>query len=215
MKNTISILLFSLIIGAQLFAQKIQVEESGDALVTTIYDTDLDDVAKDWKSEMKKYDGKVDMSKKKVSATGVVLKNISSGTFNVNATLDKLKEGEVKLVVIFDPIATAGIQTPERAVYMSEARHIVRDFAYKRTYESVGDLVKAAQKAHEKLVKQQDGLVKDNEGLSSDIENYKKKISNAERDITMNKDKIEAKKKEVEEQQKLLDAVIVKQKNLD
>jgi septal ring factor EnvC (AmiA/AmiB activator) len=211
----LSLLILAVVVITQLSAQKISVSESGDAVVTTIYDTDEGDIAKDWKSLMKKYDAKVDVSKHKVEAKGASIKSMSSGTFDVTANLDKIKEGEVKFSVIFDPIASAESKTPDRSSYMSEAKNIVKDFAKKRTYESVSELVKDAQKAQDKLQKQHDGFVKDNTDLADDIENYKKKITNAERDIEVNKDKISAKKKEIEEHQKVLDDVIKKQKAVD
>lgn len=209
------ITLLSVMILTQLTAQKVTVKESGDALVTTIYETDQDDIAKDWKSLMKKYDAKVDVSKNKVEAKEAEIKSLSGGKFNVTATMEKIKDGEVKLVVVFDPIATAESKTPDRTSYMSGAKDIVKDFAYKRSSESVGDQVKDAQKAFDKLEKQRDGLVKENESLADDIEKYKKKITDAERDIEVNKGKIEDKKKEVEAQKKVLEAINEKQKALD
>lgn len=209
------IALLSVCMLTQLSAQKISVKESGDALVTTIYDTDVSDIAKDWKSLMKKYDGKVDMSKNKVEAKEVYIKSMFSGKFNVTADLDKIRDGEVKLTVVFDPVATADTKTPDRSSYMNEGKEIVKDFAVKRTSESVGDKVKDEQRAFDKLEKQRDGLIKDNEGLADDIEKYKKRITDAQRDIEVNKSKIEDKKKEIETQKKVLDAVIDKQKSLN
>ncbi|MBL7891184.1 MAG: hypothetical protein JNL63_01035 [Bacteroidia bacterium] len=209
------ITLLSVMILTQLTAQKVTVKESGDALVTTIYETDQDDIAKDWKSLMKKYDAKVEVSKNKVEAKEAEIKSLSGGKFNVTATMEKIKDGEVKLVVVFDPIATAESKTPDRTSYMSGAKDIVKDFAYKRSSESVGDQVKDAQKAFDKLEKQRDGLIKENENLADDIEKYKKKITDAERDIEVNKGKIEDKKKEVEAQKKVLEAINEKQRALD
>ncbi len=213
MKN--SILAFMLLLAVQCAAQKITTTETGDALVTTIYESDKGDIAKDWKSLMKKYDAKVDISSDKITAKGAVIKTMSSGTFDVSATVEKIKDGEVKMVVIFDPIASADSKTPERSVYIAEAKRIVQDFAYKSSSESISDLVKTNQKAYDKLVKQHNGLVRDNENLASDIESYKKKITNDERDISMNKDKIAAKQKEEDAQKASLDAVIKRQKALN
>jgi len=214
MKNIISIFA-ALIIASGLFAQKIKVTESGDAVVVSVFETDISDVSKDWKSLMKKYDAKVDASKTSVIAKGAVIKSMSSGTFDVTATLEKIKDGEVKMVIVFDPIASADSKTPDRSSYMAEAKRIVQDFARKRSSESISDMADDAQKAYDKLQKQHDGFVKDNAGLADDIESYKKKITNAERDISMNKDKIEAKKKEIEAQKKVVDSIKEKQKALD
>ena len=213
MKNyTLAFMIFLAIQGV---AQKITTTETGDAIVTTIYQSDKGDIAKDWKSLMRKYDAKVDISSDKITAKSAVIKTMSSGTFDVTATVEKIKDGEVKMVVIFDPIATADSKTPDRSAYMAEAKRIVQDFAYKSSNESIGDLIKTNQKAYDKLVKQYAGLVKDNENLASDIEGYKKKITNAERDISMNKDKITAKQKEEDAQKINLDAVVKRQKALN
>src|SRR5574337_1066826 len=120
MKKFITLLLFVMLL-TQVSAQKISVSESGDAIVTTIYDTDADEIAKDWKSLMKKYDAKVDVSRSKVEAKGAVIKSMfNGGSFDVTATLEKIRDGEVKLMVVFDPIATAEAKTPDRSSYMSE-----------------------------------------------------------------------------------------------
>jgi len=212
-------LLLTLLLGVltltQLTAQKISVKESGDAIITTIYDTDVSDIAKEWKSLMRKYDAKVDVSKNKVVAKGAVIKSMSNGAFDVTAELDKIKDGEVKLTVVFDPIATAETKTPDRSSYMSEAKNIVKEFALKRSKESIGDILKDTERDHEKLQKQHDELEKDNKELTKGIENYKKKITDAERDIEVNKGKIKDKNKEIETHKKILDAIVEKQKGLD
>ena len=213
MRNCVLTCMIALVIPCA--AQKITTTEAGDAIVTTIYESDKGDIAKDWKSLMKKYDAKVDISSDKITAKGAVIKTMSSGTFDVTATVEKIKDGEVKMVVIFDPIATADSKTPERSVYIAEAKRIVQDFAFKSSNESIGDLVKTNQKAYDKLVKQHAGLVRDNENLASEIESYKKKITNDERDISMNKDKIVAKQKEEDAQKVNLDAVVKRQKALN
>jgi len=197
------------------FGQQITVTESGDAVVTTIYESDPSDVLSDWKSLMKKYNASVDASKNKIVAKGAVIKTMSSGTWDVTATIEKIKTGETKLTVVFDPIATAGATTPDRKIYMSAGKDLVKQFASKSTSDALNDKIKDNQKMLDKLNKQQDGIVKDNKDLASDIETYKKKITDAERQITMNKDKIEAKKKEVEAQQKVIDAIKDRQKALN
>ncbi len=197
------------------YGQKITVTESGDAVVTTVYEADPSDIVSDWKNLMKKYGAKVDAGKDKIVAKGALIKTMSAGTWDVTATVEKVKTGEVKLTVIFDPIATAGATTPDRKVYMETGKGIVRDFAAKSSSEALSNLIKDNQKTLDKLNKQQDGIVKDNAGLAGDNENYKKKITDNERQITMNKDKIEAKKKEIDAQQKVVDGIKERQKALN
>src|ERR1039458_9208521 len=152
MKNyTLAFMIFLAIQGV---AQKITTTETGDAIVTTIYESDKGDIAKDWKSLMKKYDAKVDINNDKIVAKGAVIKSMSSGTFDVTATVEKIKDGEVKMVVIFDPIATADSKTPDRSAYITEAKRIVQEFAFKSSNETISDQVKAARSEERRVGKE-------------------------------------------------------------
>jgi hypothetical protein len=206
---------FVLFFTLETHAQKITVTESGDALVTTIYETDPSDILSSWKSQMKKYNAKIETGKDKIIARGAVINTMSAGTWDITATLEKIKTGEVKFTVIFDPIASAVASSPDKKVYLAVGNGIVKDFAYKCSNESISDQLKDSQKACDKLVRLQDGIIKENANLADDINGYKKKITDAERQVTMNKDKIETKNKEIESQKKVIDEIKERQKDLN
>lgn len=206
---------FSFCVSIQLSAQKIEVEESGDALITSVYDTDIDDVQKQWKRLMKDYDGKVDIKKEKVTATGALIKTMGSCTFNITASMEKRKDDEVRLMVLFDPVASLDQQAPDRSKYMSEAKRIVKDFAYKLSLQSVSEKEEGAQKLHDKLVGQHEDLMKANKSLHNDIVNYYSKISDARRDSTINVKEMKKKQEEIDAQKKAVEKITEKKKALD
>ena len=202
-------------------AQKIQVSESSEnigggsnnALVVTIYETDADEIEKEWKSLMKGYDAKVS-SKDGIFADNALIKSMGPNTMDIYAKTVKVKDKEVKLVVGFD-LGGAYLSSSKHGDQYKEAKKIVHDFAVKMTKEGIGGQMKAAEKVLDKLTDQQKDLVKDQEGLQKDIEDYKAKIKKAEDDIVKNKSEQEKKKQEVEAQKKVVDAISQKQKAVD
>lgn len=202
-------------------AQKIQVSESSEnigggsnnALVVTIYETDADEIEKEWKSLMKGYDAKVS-SKDGIFADNALIKSMGPNTMDIYAKTVKVKDKEVKLIVGFD-LGGAYLSSSKHGDQYKEAKKIVHDFAVKMTKEGIGGQMKAAEKVLDKLTDQQKDLVKDQEGLQKDIEDYKAKIKKAEDDIVKNKSEQEKKKQEVEAQKKVVDAISQKQKAVD
>lgn len=200
------------------FAQKINVSEStesigggsNNALVVTIYESDVDAVEKGWRSLMKDLDAKVS-SKDGVFADNAMIKTMGNNPIDIYAKVVKVKDNEVKLVVGYD-LGGAFLSSGKHPEQFREAKKMVNDFAVKMTKESIAGQLKAAQKVHEKLVDQQSDLVKDQKSLEKDIEDYKAKIKKAEEDIVKNKSAQEKKKQEVEAQKKVVDAIADKEK---
>lgn len=199
-------------------AQKITVSESSEnigggnnnALVVTIYESDVDAVEKEWRSLMKDLDAKVS-SKDGVFADNATIKTMGNNTIDIYARVVKVKDREVKLIVGFD-LGGAFLSSGKHPDQFKEAKKMVNDFAIKMTKQSIAGQLKAAQKVLEKLTDQQKDLVKDQEGLQKDIEDYKAKIKKAEEDIVKNKSEQEKKKQEVEAQKKVVDAIAEKEK---
>ncbi len=200
------------------FAQKIKVSESkenvgngsNNALVVTIFEAKEEDVKKEWKSLMKKYNAKVDMGNE-IFADNAKIKSIAdNNTIDIYAKTQTKKDGEIELTVAFD-LGGAYLNSSDHGSQFKEAKQIVYDFAAKMTKESIDDQLKEAEKILRKFNNQQEDLVKDKTGLEKDIENYKEKIKKAEDDIVKNKGDQENKKKEIETQSKVVEDIKKKQ----
>lgn len=209
-------------------AQKVEVREANEkigdgshnALVVTIYDAKPDDILDEWKSKMRGYDAKTS-TKDGVFADNAVIKSMGNNTIDIYARVEKIKEGESKLIVGFD-LGGAWLNSSQHGDQYKEARKIVQEFAVKITKEAIAGQLKEQQKKLDGLADDQKDLEKDNGKLKSDIEDYKAKIKKAEEDIKKAQDDIkkneeaQAKKKaEIEAQKKVVEAVDAKVKSVN
>jgi hypothetical protein len=196
-----------LLLSNTLSAQKIRATETTEkigggknpSLAVMIYETDESTVLKEWKSLMKKNDGKVSESHGEMVAKNVLLNparaGLHSDTLTVYARTEKADEG-IKLIVSMEPSSeTAGM------------KRIMEDFARKLTKESIATQQKDAEKELDKEERNLARLVRDNSDLHNDITRYNDKIKKAEDDIKENLRDQEDKKRVVEVKRKLLDAV--------
>jgi hypothetical protein len=210
-------------------AQKINVTESSEtvggskknALVVSIYNSDVPDVEAKWKSLMKEYKGKVTNTNGVFADNAVIPPVNGNNTIDVYAKAEKGKEGDVKFVAAFD-LGGAYLNSVEHKDKFNEAKKIVYDFAVKATRESIAGQRKLAEKQMEKLVSQQQTLIKDNEKFTSNIgeykqriEDYKLKIKEAEDNSAKNKIEQEKKKQEIDAQKKVVDAATAKEKAVE
>ncbi len=218
MKNIILLFAFQLAIGS-LIAQKISVKESkekvGDgsnnALVVSIYEADASDIEKEWKSLMKKYDAKVS-TKDGVFADNAMISSLGGNNpIDVYAKVEKVKDGENKLIVAFD-LGGAYLSSSQHSSQFKEAKNMVSDFAIKVTKEAIAGQLKVAEKVLNKLEDNHKDLVDDQKDLEKNIEEYKAKIKKAEEDIIQSKNDQEKKKQEIEAQKKIVEAIQQKEK---
>jgi len=217
----IATLIACILFSSYTFSQKIKVSESTEkigggshnSLVVSIYEVEADEILKEWKSLMKHYDGKVTMSDG-VFADNAIIKSMGPNSMDIYARTEKVKEGEVKLIVGFD-LGGAYLSSSLHGEQFKIAKQIVYDFAVKTTKESVADQLKAAQKILNKITDQHEDLVKNTESLKKDIEDYKSRIKKAEENIVKNNSEQEKKKQEISSQQKVVDAIATKQKAID
>lgn len=223
MKKSLLLLVLPLL-AIHLNAQKIKisVEEknssiggsSHNCLVVVIYDSNQDDIEKEWKSKMKGYDAKVS-GKDEIFADNAVIKTISENTCDVYARAEKgSNDNEIKFTVGFLLGETWLSNSSNSAAYKA-AEQIVKEFAKKMTQESIDDKVKAQVKILDKMNSEQESLTKKNKDLKDDITSYQEKIKKAEADIKTNEDDNAKKKAEIEIQQKALDAVKARQSSVE
>lgn len=221
MKHIITLSLLFIIFPS--FAQKIKVTESieniggnkNPALVVSIFDATPDEVENKWKSLMKEYKGKVSI-KDEVFADNAIISSINgNNTIDVYAKVEKVKDGEIKLIVAFD---LGGAFLSSSSDKLKDAKQIVHDFAVKTTKEAIAGQRKAAEKQFGSLQDDQHGLEKQQRKLNSNIEDYKAKIEDynqrikeAQNNLVKNKNDQEKKKVEIDAQKKVVDVVVAKE----
>jgi hypothetical protein len=205
-----------------LTAQKVKVTESTETineathntLVVSIYDAKPDDIEKEWKSKMKEYQAKV-TSKKEIFADNAMIQELNGTTsIDIYARIEKIKDGESKLIVGFD-LGGVWISSKEQADKYKVAEKLVFEFALKLTKEAVAEKRKAALKSLENLKGDQTSLEKKNKQLNEDIVDYQNKIKKAEADINTNNNDQAKKKAEIDAQQKIVDEIIAREKELE
>ena len=100
----------ALIIGVFAFAEKLKVQEknekigggSNNALFITIYEVSPDDIESKFKSVMKDYNAKVSSKDDGLFGDNAVIKDMGNNTVDIYAKVEKVKDGEAKLIVAFD-----------------------------------------------------------------------------------------------------------------
>lgn len=187
---------------------------SHNCLVVVIYDSNKDDIEKEWKSKMKGYDAKVS-GKDEIFADNALIKTISENTCDVYARAEKgSNENEIKFTVGFLLGETWLSSSSNSAAYRA-AEQIVKEFAKKMTQDAIDEKVKAQVKILDKLNSEQESLTKKNKDLKEDITEYQEKIKKAEEDIKTNESDAAKKKAEIEAQQKAVDEVKARQSSVE
>ena len=213
----------ALLSSANLFSQKIKVDESSESLgggsnnafVVTIYDAKPDDIEREWRSMMKDWNAKTDKKDGGVFGDNAKIAAINgNNTIDIYAKAEQKKDNEVKFMVAFD-LGGAFLSSSKQGSEAKEAKKIVYDFAVKMTKEAIAGQLKAAEKILEKKNDERKDLEKDKEKLEKNIAEWKEKIKKAEDDIVKNKSDQETKKGEIEVQKKVVEEIQKKEKAVD
>ena len=220
MKKIFIVILSSIAIVS--YADKVKVSESrenigggnNNALVITIYEANPDDVLKEFKSIMKDYNAKVSNKDGVLFGDNAVIKKMGNNTIDIWAKVDKVKDGESKLVVAFD-LGGAFLNSSDHKEQFKVAKEIVENFAIKMQKDAIQEQLNIASKLLEKETDQQKDLEKKNSDLKDDIKNYQEKIKKAEDDIKKNEDDQVKKKAEMATQQKVVDGIKEKLKAVE
>lgn len=213
MKKTTT-LTAALLIGFFSFAEKLKVQEKNEkigggnnnALVITIYEVSPDDIESKFKSVMKDYDAKVSSKDGGLFGDNAVIKEMGNNTVDIYARVEKVKDGESKLIVAFD-LGGAFLNSSEHKDKYKITEKIVYDFAVKITKDAISAVVKAEEKKLDNLNDNQKDLEKKNANLNDDIKEYEEKIKKAKEDLEKNKADQEKKKAEIEAQKKVVEEV--------
>lgn len=208
------ILTFIFLLAGNIFSQKISVKQRNEtigngnntAIVATIFEAETSEIEKEWKSLMKSYNAKVTMGGE-IFADNAKLKGFDN-TCDVYARIKTISDKEKELMVAID--LGGAYLSGSHPAQLNKIENLIYEFAVKMTKEAIAAQVKEAEKAHKKMIKEQENLIEEKEQLLKDIENYKNKISQAESAIEENGKKQETKKTEIENQKKLVEQITEK-----
>ena len=200
------------------FSQKISIKQRNEtigkgnnvAIVATIFEADVTNIAKEWKSLMKDHDAKVTMGGE-IFADNAKIKGFDN-TCDVYARIKNVSEGEKELMVAVDMGGTyLSGNNPDQ---IKRIENLMYDFALKITKEAIASMLKDAEKKYKKMIKEQETLSGEKEQMQKDIENYKLRISQTESGIAENGKMQEAKKLEIEKQIKTVEEIKEKLKSV-
>lgn len=198
----------------QIEAQRIKVTESNEkfssgsqnALVTTIYEAQPDDIIKEWKKVMKDFKHeKVKDKDEEVFADNVLIKDWGNNPVDIYTLFShNKKEKTTKMATAVD-LGGAYLKSDDKDKY-NYIEKMLREFAVRLSKEPIEHNIQLLEK---NLSKQEDNLKdaeKDIKSSKEDIENYKSKIAKAEKEIIDKKSGIDKKESEIEVQKKVVDA---------
>ena len=177
-----------------------------NCLVVEIYDCEPNIVEKEWKNEMKKYNGKVLVRKNTINANNVLIQIIHLNNITAAATIVKTVNGS-KFSVSFDLADKNFISTEKHPDKFQAARQFVYDFAIKlRKTKVMQDLADSKKELMEKQ-KGHEQLVRDKDGLKQNIQKYNEMIVQKENEIRQNELNQENKLKEIENQKLVVERI--------
>lgn len=196
------------------FSQEIKVKEGSErfssgnheALSTTIYENNMDDVMSEWKSVLKDFKNeKVKVNGDEVFGDNILIKDWGNNPVDIYTRFEENKgEKTIRMMVAVD-LGGAYMKSSDKDKQKFMEK-MMKEFAVKMTKVPMEKNVKLAAAALAKLEDNQKDLEKDNKNLKNDIEDYKNKIKKAEEDIKKNEEAQAKKKGEIEGQKKVVDA---------
>ena len=205
--------------SSSIFAQKMKVvEDKADmagarqnVVAVVIPEVERKSVEKEWCKLMKGYDAKIS-NKKEIFANNALIKTISDKPIDVYALVEETKEG-IKLSVAIN-LGGAFLNSKVHASQYDAVVKIMDNFAKETLISVLDDKISDETKKLKSANNKQDDLVKSKDKLKSNIEKWKDNIKDAEQKIKDNDKDQETAKKEIEEQQKVVDALKIKQKGV-
>tara|TARA_R110002049_G_scaffold98598_7_gene240054 strand:+ start:189 stop:842 length:654 start_codon:yes stop_codon:yes gene_type:complete len=182
MKLVISSLI-ALIFSISLLAQRSVSVSSSNYIVgsvsktieTTIYNTSIGDIEKEWKSLMKEYNGKVKSSKTELAAYNTTLPLSGAGEQTIFFKADPEDDSTCRIIV-GAMVGGEGID----ANNSTDLKRIVRSFAYDLSKKNTKEKVSNAKAELNTLIRKKTALERDQERLLRNIERWKKSVAEAE-----------------------------------
>lgn len=183
-------------------------EVTNNALIVEIFECDLKDVEKAWKSELKKMNAKV-QTKKGIFGDDATLKAMGENAFDVYSEVT-IKDDVILLRVAVD-LGGAFLSSKDHSSQYSVMENYLRNFAIATTKEGIRVKLKEEEKVLKELEKEQDDLKKEKERLEENIKNWQKEIEQAQKDIEQNLKEQDEKLKLIGEQKEIVKKVASKE----
>jgi hypothetical protein len=179
-----------------------------NALVTTIFQSNKNDVEDQWKDFLKDFKNeKVKSDKNEVIGDNILFKDWGNNTVDVYTRFEENKNDKsVKMFVAFD-LGGAFLTASKDPEKYALAVKMVKGFAIQATRYPIEKELKMAEKQLDHFDDDQKDLERQNGKLHDDINENKKKIENAESDIKKNEEAQSKKKAEIEAQKALIESV--------
>jgi hypothetical protein len=203
------------------FSQSINTKETNEkfstgsqnAIVTTIYENNANDVMSEWKKVMKdfKYE-KVKENDNEVFGDNILIKEWGNNPVDFYTKFEEDKKTKTLKMSVAVDLGGTYLSSSNDKDKIKYVEKMVKDFAINMTKEPINAAVKLGEKQLGKFEDEQKDLEKENKNLKGDIEDYKKKIEKAEKEIKTNEENQAKKKIEIETQKK---AVAETKKRLD
>jgi hypothetical protein len=197
------------------FSQSVNTKETSEkfstgsqnAVVTTIFENNANDVISEWKKVLKdfKYE-KVKENDNEVFGDNILIKEWGNNPVDFYAKFEENKKDRTLKMFVAVDLGGAYLTSSVDKDKYKYVEKMVKDFAINMTKEPIAAAVKVNEKQLGKFEDDQKDLEKDNKNSKLDIEELKKKIAKAEKDIVGKDVDIEKKKSEVHIQKKVVDA---------
>lgn len=203
------------ILSFSVFSQKynLKISESkigiangyNNALVVSLYEVRENDIAKKWKSEMKKLKAKVS-AKKEIVAMNAYMKKMGEKPFDVYATVTSKTKGVYQLNVAVD-LGGAFLSSSLHADRYKVMESYIYNFAKKMVVSAIEEQLKIAKKEQSKKEKELEKFINNKKTLEDNIKGWEEAIVVAEQDKVQNAKDQEAKKTEIEDAKKVVEHV--------
>lgn len=156
-----------------------------NCLVVEIRDVEPELVEKEWKNELKKYNGKVSEKKGTINAENVQIQVIHLNMMKAAAVILKTVDGS-KFSVSFDLADNDFISSEKYPDKVEAAKKFLYDFSIRiRKTKVMTDLAESRNKLME-LQKQHENLIKQKNDLQMDIQKSKELIVQKENEVKLN-----------------------------
>ncbi len=219
MKSIIKICVACCLVSSQIVAQKITVAESSEnfgegfnaAIKLFVPHTNAKTMEKKWISFLKDYRAKVKSNKDEIDAQNFVLK--AKDTLQVFSRINESTEG-VTLVASFMRENVYISKSTSESDFDKLSR-MLHDFVLPVAKDALDKKIETSTDILEEKTKDRDNLVKRNEHLHDANEKMKGEISDNEREMSDNDGKVGSLKTVIEQQQKAVEEVKAKAKDLE
>lgn len=171
---------------------------SHDAIVVEIPFAKREVIEKQLKSELKSWDGKLDITGDEYKVFQGKMKILGEKHFDGYAKIIETANG-IKVAFAID-LGGKFMTSGEDPIEYKAIRERVRNFGTKTATIGIGVHVDSDKKVLKSLEKEEKKMEKSIESSTRDIENYQKKIKQAEKDIEAKKLELSSKQEEIRTQ---------------